>query len=136
MDLIGRSIADAVAQSLAGPLLRRSSLTKKIPTVSLRRLPLNPHVRSGNIPALFADLAEDYGPVFAIRPQLAEPLIFLAGPETNRWVHRSGRMHLRAKDFSPISRRSMVPLEYYHRLMAPIISGFASPWGRRILTGD
>ena len=99
MDLIGRSIADAVAQSLAGPLLRRSSLTKKIPTVSLRRLLLNPHVGSGNIPALFADLAEDYGPVFAIRPPLAEPLIFLAGPETNRWVHRSGRMHLRAKDY-------------------------------------
>ncbi len=36
MELIGRSIADAVAQSLAGPLLQRSSLTKKIPTVSLR----------------------------------------------------------------------------------------------------
>ena len=99
MDVIGRSIADAVAQSLAGPLLRRSSLTKKIPAVSLRRLLLNPHVRSGNIPALVADLTEEYGPVFAIRPPLAEPLIFLAGPATNRWVHRSGRMHLRAKDY-------------------------------------
>ena len=26
-------------------------------------------------------------------------MIFLAGPETNRWVHRRGRMYLRAKDY-------------------------------------
>ena len=38
MDLIGRSIAAAVSHNLAGPLLRRSALTKKIPTVSLRKL--------------------------------------------------------------------------------------------------
>ena len=33
LELIGRSIAEAVAHNLAGPLLRRSHLTKKIPTV-------------------------------------------------------------------------------------------------------
>ena len=99
MDLIGRSIAEVVSHNLAGPLLRRSALTKNIPAVSLRRLLLNPHVRSGNIPALFADLAEEYGPVFQIRPPFAKPMIFLAGPETNRWVHRSGRMYLRARDY-------------------------------------
>ena len=38
MDLIGRSIAAAVSHNLAGPLLRRSALTKKLPTVSLRKL--------------------------------------------------------------------------------------------------
>ena len=99
MDLIARSIADAVSENMAGPLLRRSALTKEIPTVSLRRLLLNPHVRSGNIAALFADLAEEYGPVFKIHPPLQKPMIFLAGTETNRWVHRSGRMYLRAKDY-------------------------------------
>ena len=99
MDLIGRSIAEAVIPNLAGPLLRRSALTKKIPTVSLRKLVLNPHVRKGNIPALFADLAQEYGPVFQIRPPFAKPMIFLAGPETNHWVHRRGRMYLRAKDY-------------------------------------
>ena len=67
MDLIGRSIADAVAQSLAAPLLQHSALTKKIPTVPLWRLLLNRHLRSGNVPALFADLTEEYGPVFEIR---------------------------------------------------------------------
>ena len=64
MDLIGRSIAAAVSHNLAGPPLRRSALTKNIPTGSLRKLLLNPHLRKGNIPALFADLTEEYGPVF------------------------------------------------------------------------
>ena len=38
MDVIGRSIADAVSHNLAGPLLRHSALTKKIPAVPLRKL--------------------------------------------------------------------------------------------------
>ncbi len=98
-DLIGRSIAAAVSHNLAGPLLRRSALTKKIPTVSLRKLLLSPQLRQGNVPALFADLAQEYGPVFQIHPPFSKPMIFLAGPETNRWVHRRGRMHLRARDY-------------------------------------
>ena len=36
LDLIGRAVAEAVTQNLAGPLLRRSALTKPIPTVPLR----------------------------------------------------------------------------------------------------
>ena len=99
MDLIGRSIADAVSHNLAGPLLRQSALAKKIPVVPLLQLLLNPHVRDGNIPALFADLAEKHGPVFELHPPFAKPMIFLAGPETNRWAHRNGRMYLRAKDY-------------------------------------
>ena len=99
MDLIGRSIADAVSHNLAGPLLRRSALSKKIPAVSLRKLLLNRHVRNGNVAALFADIAKEYGPVFEIRPPFAKPIIFLAGTETNRWVHRRGRMYLRARDY-------------------------------------
>ena len=99
LDLIGRSITEAVSQNLAGPLLRRSALTKKIPVVPLRHLLLNPHVRDGNIPALFADLARQHGPVFELRPPFSKRMICLAGPETNRWVHRQGRMYLRAKDY-------------------------------------
>ena len=99
MDLIGRSIAAAVSHNLAGPLLRRSALTKKIPTVSLRKLLLNPNIRKGNVPAVFADLAREYGPVFEIRPPFARSMIFLAGPETNSWVHKRGRMYLRARDY-------------------------------------
>ena len=99
MDLIGRSIASAVSHNLAGPLLRRSALTKEIPRVPLRKVVFNPHLREGNFPALFADLAEEYGPVFELRPPFTEPMIFLAGVETNNWVHKRGRMHLRSKDY-------------------------------------
>ena len=98
MDLIGRAIGDAVSESSTGPLLRRASLAKSIPVVPLRRLLLRPHVRSGNIPALVAELAEEYGPVFEIRPPFGDHLIVLAGPRINHWMHRQGRMYLRARD--------------------------------------
>ena len=99
MDLIGRSIASAVEHNIASPLLRHSSLTKKIPSVPLRKLLFNPHLRTGNVPALLGDLAKTYGPVFQINPPLMEPMIFIAGPKTNTWVHRRGRMYLRTKDY-------------------------------------
>ena len=99
LDLIGRSIAAAVSQNIAGALFRRSALAKRIPTVSLGKLILNPHVRDGNVPALLADLTKEYGPVFQIRPPFSKPMIFLAGPDANHWVHRRGRMYLRAKDY-------------------------------------
>ena len=65
----------------------------------LRKLVFNPHVRSGNIPALFAELAQEYGPAFQIKPPFKKPLVFLAGSNTNHWVHRQGRMYLRARDY-------------------------------------
>ena len=99
MDLIGRSIADAVEQNIASPLLRRFVLSKHIPRVGLHEILLNPHLRTGNVPALFADLAKKHGTVFVIRPPFKKPMVFVAGPETNRWVHRRGRMYLRAKDY-------------------------------------
>ena len=99
MDVIGRSIAEAVSHNLAGPTLRRPAFAKKIPKVSLRKLLLNPHIRDGNLNALFASLAQEYGPVFQIRPPFAQPMVFLAGLEANRWVHKHGRMYLRARDY-------------------------------------
>ncbi len=99
MDLIGRAIADAVGHNIAGPQFRRSALAKQIPVVKLRKLLRSKNVRSGNLPAVFAELQKEYGPVFEIRPPVAENMIVLAGPETNHWVHRHGRMHLRARDY-------------------------------------
>ncbi|MCY4087325.1 MAG: cytochrome P450 [Actinomycetia bacterium] len=99
LELIARALADAVANNLAGPLLTRAVLTKKIPTVPMRKLLFNRRLWSGNLPALFADLAEEYGPVFRLNPPLQDHMIFLAGPETNRWAHRHGRIYLRAKDY-------------------------------------
>ena len=99
MDLIGRSIADAVEQNIVNPLLRHTAFTKKTPVVPLYKLLFNRNVRKGNIPAIFADLAQKYGPVFQIRPPFDEPVTVLAGAAVNRWVHRNGRMYLRSKDY-------------------------------------
>ena len=99
MDLIGRAIADAVGQNITGRLFRQTALTKPIPVVPLRRLLRSRHVRTRNLPAFFAELGEEYGPVFEIKPPFAQDMICLVGPETNHWVHRHGRMHLRARDY-------------------------------------
>ncbi len=100
MDVIGRSIATAIDQSLSGPALRRPQRTKPIPSVPLREFLVNRHARVGNIPALFADLASRHGPVFKLRvPFPRGGMIVLAGARTNEWVHRSGRLYLRAKDY-------------------------------------
>ncbi len=99
MDLIARSIAEAVKDNIANPLLRRSTLTRQIPKVALHRLLRSPHLRTGNIPALFAETAERYGPVFQVCPPFKEPMTFIAGAEANQWAHRHGRMYLRARDY-------------------------------------
>ena len=99
MDIIGRSIAEAVSSNIARPRLH-SSLTKEIPRLSLRKLLFNRHLRSGNLAALFADLAREYGPVFELRPPFAkQSYIFLAGEEVNRWVQKHGRLFLRSKEY-------------------------------------
>ncbi|MXX77507.1 MAG: cytochrome P450 [Gemmatimonadales bacterium] len=99
LDLIGRSIAAAVSENLVGPIRRHTALAKKIPTVPLTRLMRNPHVRDGNLNALFGSLAEEYGPVFQIRPPFSKRMIFLAGLETNEWMQKRGRMYLRTRDY-------------------------------------
>ena len=76
MDLIGRAIAEAIEHSQAGPLFRGAALARKIPVVPLRRLLRSRHIRDGNLPALFAGLAEEYGPVFKIRAPFGKTLIF------------------------------------------------------------
>ncbi len=99
MDLIGRSITAAVEHNISGPSLRPSTLTKKIPVVPLHKVVRNPRFWGGNIAAIFAYFAEEYGPVFQIRAPFQEPQIFLAGAQVNRWIHRNGRMYLRSRDY-------------------------------------
>ncbi len=99
MDLIARSIAAAVEHNVASPLLRRPTLTKKIPIVSLRDLVFNRELREGRLPAAFAILADKYGPVYEIRLPFRQNMIVLAGLNTNQWAHRMGRVFLRSKDY-------------------------------------
>ncbi len=100
MDLIGRAIADAVAHNLVASLLRSSALTKSVPKLPLNKLLLNRHFLRGNIPAVYAQLTEEFGPVFRLSPLFSkQEITFLSGPRVNRWVHRHGRMHLRSSDY-------------------------------------
>ena len=99
LELIGHSIAEAVEQNIANPMLQRSTLTKQIPRVPMRELLTSSHLWNGNIPALFGTLAEKFGPVFELRPPFNPRMVFLAGPDANRWVQRKGRQHLRARDY-------------------------------------
>ena len=99
MDLIGRAIGDAVSESIAAPILQRTPLTKPIPSVPLRKMLLNRHLRAGRLPAFFASLAEEYGPVYKVPRPFQDPLIVLAGMQMNRWVHRQGRLYLRSSDY-------------------------------------
>ncbi len=100
LDVVGRSIAAAVERSITDPKARRTLKAKPIPWAPLRDVLFNPHTRTGNIPALFADLAEKHGPVFRLRTSWRkEGMLVLAGPGVNRWVQRSGRSYLRSKDY-------------------------------------
>ena len=100
LDEIGRSIGNAVTQSVATPLLQHPPLTKPVPRAPLRDLLFNRHMRAGNLPALFADLAAKHGPVFEITPPFQkERTFYLASPETNQWAHKHGRMYFRAKEY-------------------------------------
>ena len=99
MELIGRSIAEAVANNFVGGVLQRSALAKAIPVVPLHKILLNPHLRSGNLAAIFAELKNEFGPVFQVRPPFSEPMYFIAGPRVNQWVQRNGRQFLRARDY-------------------------------------
>ena len=99
MEVIGRSIGEAVKQNIASPLRSRSILSKSIPKVSLRHLLRSPNLKSRNVPALFGELTEKYGPVYELRPPMARPMTFIAGHKVNSWVMRHGRGYFRAQGY-------------------------------------
>ena len=99
LEVIGRAIAAAVTESIIAPSLRKPSLTKSIPIVSLRDLVVNRELLGGRLPAGFAILAEKYGPVFELWLPFRQNMIVLAGLDTHQWAHRMGRIFLRAKEY-------------------------------------
>ena len=132
MDLIGRSIADAVGHNLAGPLFRRSALAKSIPVVPLRQLLRSKHVRDGNIPALFAALAETHGPVFEIRPPFVERMTFWPDPRQITGCIGTGACTSEPGTIWRTSRKSMAGRDYCLPWMVPTILDIASPRNRDI----
>ncbi len=100
LDIIGRSIGEATAKSISQPRFRRALSTKPIPSVPLRDLLFSPELRTGNVPAVFADLARKHGPVFNLNvPFVKGGMLVLCGPGANEWLHRIGRIYVRSKDY-------------------------------------
>ena len=91
MELINRAIATAVEQSITTPTLKQSPATKKIPTIPHKSVLFNRHFWNGNLPALFANLSDEYGPVFQVRLPFQKPWTFLAGAKANQWAQRNSR---------------------------------------------
>lgn len=99
LELINRLLSTAVKQVIIAPSLQHSPLTKPIPKVALKHLLANPHLWDGNLPALFGNLADQYGPVFQIGMPFQRPRTFLAGPRANEWARRNSRRFLTSGHF-------------------------------------
>ena len=91
MELISRSITEAVKQSIVSPSSRKLPVSKKIPPVYMVGLMCNRFFWQGNIPALIADVVKKHGPVFHLKAPNGKTLLCVAGPNVNRWVHRNAR---------------------------------------------
>jgi len=99
VELINRTIASGVEQTIIAPTLQSTPLRKKIPRVSIKNFLSNRNFRDGNIPALFANMSEQYGPVFQVKLPFQKPMTFVAGEKANRWVHRNARMYLTSGNY-------------------------------------
>ena len=99
MDLFTRTIAAAVAESSIRLSSRAAAMTRPIPRVKLLRMIAKKSFRQGSLARLVAELHEEYGSVFTIRPPFVNRgLTVLAGADANTWMNRKGRFHLRTKD--------------------------------------
>ena len=98
MDLIGRSIGDAVRTSYRPPGSIRAVPRRSVPAVGLFGMLSSRAFRSGNLPKFIAEKSKELGPVFEIRAG-GRRMVVLASAELNRWVSRKGRHYLRTRDY-------------------------------------
>ena len=98
MDLIGRSIAEAVRSSYLPPESMRSIRRRPLPTVGFLDAVRSRSLRAGNLPKFFAEQYQRHGPAYYLNA-FGRRSVILAGEEANRWVQRKGRLHLRTQDY-------------------------------------
>jgi len=91
LELISRSIAEAVKQSIITPAFKKLPISKKIPSVHMVGLMGSKLFWQGNIPALIAQVTKKHGPVFYLKTPNGKSLLCAAGIQVNRWVHRNAR---------------------------------------------
>jgi len=98
LDLIGRSIAQAVRSSYLPPESMRSIRRRPLPTIGILGFLRSPTLRAGNFPKFFAEQYERHGPAYYFNA-FGRRSVILAGAEANRWVQRKGRLYLRTQDY-------------------------------------
>ena len=99
MDLVGQAIGAAVRDSQGRPVQQGARRARPIPSVNLLKLIPNRNLRRGNLSRILADLYREYGPVFRVGPPLSKKsVVVLAGPDTNAWINRNGRLYFRTRD--------------------------------------
>ena len=100
LDLVGRSVANAVSQSTVKPKTRRVLRTKPIPKLRIFDILGQRDFRTCNIPKAMYDIFRKYGPVVELPFKMDKSkVVALIGPDTNRWVNKKGRFYLRSKDY-------------------------------------
>ena len=100
LDLVGRSVAEAVKQSSVNPKTRRVLQAKPIPKLGIVDLLRVRDFRSGNMAKAMHEIFRKHGPVVRVPFKMnKQPVVALMGPDTNQWVNRHGRFYLRSKDY-------------------------------------
>ena len=98
MDLIGRTIGEAIRTSYKPPESLRTGHRRKMPSIGLWDMIRSRSLRQGNFPKFLAEQAEKHGPVFAIAAG-GQKLVVLASQELNLWTGKKGRLLLRTRDY-------------------------------------
>ena len=99
MDLIGRSIGPAVRSSYRPPESLRAARRRPLPEVTLWDMISSKSLRQGNLPKFIAETSKEVGSVFQLKLPRGHRSVVLAGQETNHWVAKRGRLHLRTRDY-------------------------------------
>ena len=100
LDLIGRTVSEAIVHSIAKPKTRRVFTAKPIPKLGFADILREKEFRTGNIAKAMSRIHEKYGPVVeAPFTMKKRRVIALIGPRTNTWVNKEGRYYLRSKDY-------------------------------------
>ena len=98
MDLIGRTIGEAVRSSYRPPETLHAVRRRQMPSIGLFDMLRSRAFRAGNLPKFFAEQSEALGPVYQLKAG-GRNIVVLASAELNRWTGRKGRMLLRTRDY-------------------------------------
>ena len=100
LDLVGRTLSEAVRESAFRPKTRRIVPTKPIPRLRIVDILRQRDFFAGNIPKAMHQIHEKYGSVVEVPFRMrGERVLALMGAEANQWVNKQGRFYLRSKDY-------------------------------------